>query len=210
LVAVPPETGPGRHGTPPEDNGKRHRIGGDFVKVIGEEVSILSADGKVTKTSLVNYTKKNILDEYATLDSFIQRWTSAEKHSAIVEELEKRGVFLDEIKDTIGIEDMDDFDLICHIAYGLKPLTRSERVKKLRKAMKIDEYTGITKEVIDALLEKYCDDGLDDIDDVAVLKLDQFKSFGTPKHIVNDIFGGRTNYMDLVTLIKTNLYSVAA
>lgn len=210
LIDVSPEIPIGHSGQPVESDEKQYRIGGDFVKVLGEEVSILGADGKVTKTSLVNYTKKNILDEYATLDSFIQKWTSAEKHSAIVEELEKRGVFLNEIKDTVGIEDMDDFDLICHIAYGLKPLTRSERVKKLRKAMKIDEYTGISKEVIDALLEKYCDDGLDDIDDVAVLKLDQFKSFGTPKHIVNDVFGGRTNYRDLVTLIKTNLYSVAA
>lgn len=194
----------------PDNEIKQYRIGGDFVKVIGEEVSILDADGKVTKTSLINFTKKNILNEYATLNEFIQKWTSEAKHGAIVEELQDRGVLLSDIRDIVGIEDMDDFDLICHIAYGMPPMTREERANSAIKATKMDNLSSVAKEVIDTLLDKYCNDGIEDIDDISVLKLQSFKPFGTPKHIINDIFGGRDNYMNIVAALKTNLYQARA
>lgn len=188
---------------------KKFHIHGDEVTIMGENVSIMDSDGKVITTSLINYTKSNILNEYATLDAFIQTWTSEKKHKAIIDELAKQGVLLDELRKEIGIDDMDDFDLICHVAYGLKPLTRSERAKNVKKAEILDNYQGIARTILEILLEKYCDEGIEDIDDIGVLKLDEFKEYGTPKQIINDIFGGREAYMAAVTAIKTNLYAVA-
>lgn len=176
---------------------------------MGEEVSILDPDGNLTKQSLINYTKKNILNQYATLDEFIQKWTSEKKHKAIVDELAYHGVLLEQIRAELGVEDMDDFDLICYIAYETKPLTRSERVRSIKKSELLDKYTGIAREVIDRLLDKYCDEGIDDVDDINILKLDEFKEFGTPKQIIKEIFGGRDNYLQAVQFVKSNLYSVA-
>lgn len=185
-----------------------YHIDGNKVTIMGEEVSILDPDGNLTKQSLINYTKKNILNQYATLDEFIQKWTNEKKHKAIVEELAYHGVLLEQIRAELGIEDMDDFDLICYIAYETKPLTRSERVKNIKKSELLDKYTGIAREVIDRLLDKYCDEGIDDVDDINILKLDEFKKFGTPKQIIKDIFGGRDNYIQAVQIVKNNLYSV--
>lgn len=181
-------------------------IDGNKVTLMGEEVSILDANGKLTKQSLINYTKTNILNEYATLDEFIQKWTSTKKHKIIIDELAEHGVLLEQIRAEMGITDMDDFDLICHIAYGLKPLTRSERVKSIKKSEIFDKYTGIARQVLDTLLDKYCDEGIDDVDDINILKLDDFKEYGTPKQIINDIFGGRMEYLNAVSFIKNNLY----
>ena len=188
----------------------RYHIHGDEVTILGENVAIMDSTGKVITTSLINYTKSNILNEYATLDSFIQTWTSEKKHKAIIQELESQGVLLDELRKEIGIEDMDDFDLICHIAYGLKPRTRSERANSVKKSELLDRYQGAAREVLEKLLDKYCDDGIEDIDDINVLKLDEFKEYGTPKQIINDVFGGRDEYISIVTAIKANLYSVGA
>jgi type I restriction enzyme R subunit len=198
-------TGRQGHSPLPTDNIVYH-INGEKVTIMGEDVSILDADGKLTRQSLINYTRTNILNEYATLDDFIQTWSSAKKHKIIVEELATHGVLLEQIRAELGITDMDDFDLICHIAYGMKPITRSERVKHIRKSKLLDKYTGIARDVIDRLLEKYCDEGVEDVDDIAILKLDEFKEFGTPKYIINNIFGGRENYISAVTIIKNNLY----
>ncbi len=186
-----------------------YHIDGNKVTIMGEEVSILDPDGNLTKQSLINYTKKNILNQYATLDEFIQKWTCEKKHKAIVDELAYHGVLLEQIRAELGVEDMDDFDLICYIAYETKPLTRSERVRSIKKSELLDKYTGIAREVIDRLLDKYCDEGIDDVDDINILKLDEFKEFGTPKQIIKDIFGGRDNYLQAVQFVKSNLYSVA-
>ena len=185
-------------------------IDGNKVTIMGEEVSILDANGKLTKQSLINYTKTNILNEYATLDSFIQKWTTTKKHKVIIEELAEHGVLLEQLRAEIGIQDMDDFDLICHIAYGLKPLTRSERVKNIKRSEMYDRCTGIARQVLDILLDKYCDEGIEDVDDINILKLDEFKGFGTPKQIINSIFGGKEKYIQAVAFIKKNLYSNAA
>lgn len=186
-----------------------YHIDGNKVTIMGEEVSILDPDGNLTKQSLINYTKKNILNQYATLDEFIQKWTSEKKHKAIVDELAYHGVLLEQIRAELGVEDMDDFDLICYIAYETKPLTRSERVRSIKKSELLDKYTGIAREVIDRLLDKYCDEGIDDVDDINILKLDEFKEFGTLKQIIKEIFGGRDNYLQAVQFVKSNLYSVA-
>lgn len=187
-----------------------YHIDGCKVSIMGEEVQILDPDGKLSTQSLINYTKTNILNQYATLDEFIKKWTSAKKHQAIVDGLEEHGVLLEQLREELGISDMDDFDLICHVAYGLKPMTRSERANHIKKSEMLDKYTGVARAVIDRLLEKYCDEGIDDIEDVGILKLDDFQEFGTPKHIINDIFGGRAIYMEIVKMIKNNLFEVAA
>jgi type I restriction enzyme R subunit len=102
---------------------------------------------------------------------------------------------------------MDDFDLICHIAFDTKPLTKSERAKRVHDKCEEYKLSVLANDIIDTLLDKYCNDGLTDIDDVNILKLDEFKQYGTPKTIVNEIFGGRENYIYTMNQIKETLYS---
>lgn len=193
-----------------KDPEPRYVINGYPVEILAERVQYIDSDGKLTTESLIDYTRRNILNEYATLDKFIHKWSTEKKRQIIIDELEERGVFLEEIRKTLNINNIDDFDLLCHIAYDVKPLTKSERAKRVQEKCIKHIYSGLAKDVLDTLLEKYCDNSLYDLEDINVLKLDEFKQFGTPKHIINDIFGGRNNYFTAISNIKTNLYSVVA
>ncbi len=181
-------------------------INGVDVKVINERVQYIGEDGKLITESLKDYSKKNILSEYASLDEFLKAWTKSEKKEAIIEELKTRGVFFEELEREIGKE-LDPFDLICHIAYGKKPLTRKERAENVKKKDYFAKYEGKAREVIDALLEKYADIGITAIDDISDLQVSPFTDFGTPVQIVNDIFGGREAYLEVIKTIQNELYS---
>lgn len=185
----------------------KYFINGKPVEILTERVQYIGSDGKLTTESIIDYTKRNILNDFATLNSFIANWNSQKKRAVILKELELKGVFLSEIRKVINVENMDDFDLLCYIAYDTKPITKSERTKNVKKKFASDNLSDIAKEIIDTLLVKYCDDGLNDIDDVNVLKLDEFKQYGTPKVIINDIFGGKMNYINTMTELKEVLYS---
>lgn len=182
-------------------------INGVDVKVINERIQYIGEDGKLITESLKDYSKKNILSEYASLDDFLTAWTNAEKKEVIVQELKTRGVFFEELEKESG-KDLDPFDLICHIAYGKKPLTRKERIENVRKKDYFAKYEGKAREVIDALLEKYADIGITAIDDIGDLQVSPFTEFGTPVQIVNEIFGGRDAYLQVISQIQTSLYSV--
>ncbi len=129
------------------------------VSIINERVQYLDADGKLITESLVDYTRKNIRKEYATLDEFLQRWNSAQKKTAIVEELEQKGIFFEELREEIS-KDLDPFDLICHIAFDMPPLTRKERANNVKKRGYFGKYNEVAKQVLEALLDKYADEGL--------------------------------------------------
>lgn len=180
-------------------------INGVDIKVINERVQYIGEDGKLITESLKDYSKKNILSEYASLDSFLQAWKQSDKKEAIIEELKSRGVFFEELAKEIGKE-LDPFDLICHVAYGKKPLTRTERANNVKKNNYFAKYEGKAREVIDALLEKYADTGITAIDDIGDLQVSPFTNFGTPIQIVNDIFGGRENYLEIINQIQLALY----
>lgn len=197
---------------PPTDGGdggekiKKYVVRDVQVRVINERVQYIGDDGKLITESLKDYTKKSILDEYQSLDAFLTAWTKADKKEAIINELEDRGVFFDALTEEVGT-DMDPFDLVCHIAFGKPPLTRKERANNVQKKNYFAKYEGRAREVIDALIEKYADQGITAIDDIKDLEVTPFTDFGTPYQIVNDIFGGREKYMAVVNKIQQKLYA---
>ncbi|MDO8451263.1 MAG: DEAD/DEAH box helicase family protein [bacterium] len=176
------------------------------VKVINERVQYMDERGKLITESLKNYTKRNILQSYASLNDFLTAWTKSEQKEAILKELEERGVFFTELAFEVG-RDLDAFDLICHVAWGKKPLTRGERAEKARKKDYFTKYEGKAREVIDALLAKYADQGITAIDDIGDLQVSPFDQFGTPYEIVNNIFGGREKYLTAIKAIQQAIYA---
>lgn len=183
---------------------KKYRVNNVDVTILSERVQYYGNDGKLITESLVDYTKRNILNEYATMDDFIHMWTEAEKKTAIIEELLERGVFLDALRDE-SKTDYDDFDLILHIAYDKKPLTKSERVKKVKEKGYLDKYSEVCKDVLSSLLEKYMDGGINDLEDTKILETHPFSEIGSPARIAR-LFGGRNNYLQAVQELQQQIY----
>lgn len=179
------------------------------VYVILERVQYYGDNGKLITESLRDYSKRNILNEYATLDDFLKSWNSDKRKKAIVDELANRGVLLDALRETTGGKDLDDFDLICHIAYDKAPLTKAERVNNVKKKGYLYKYSGLAQEVINALLEKYMHDGIFDLDDTQILDNDPFNRLGSPAKLAKS-FGGRDGYLKAVKELQFALYSSVA
>lgn len=184
----------------------KYQVNGVEVKVINERVQYLDEKGKLITESLKDFTKNNILKEYRSLDEFLNAWSSAEKKEAVIEELERQGVLFEALNAEAG-KDLDPFDLICHVAFGKKPLTRIERVENVKKRDYFAKYEGRSREVINALLDKYADKGIGAINDIEDLSVKPFSEFGTPYQIVNDIFGGRDNYLKVIKKIEKSIYA---
>ncbi len=183
----------------------KYHVHGADVFVATETVQYYSSDGQLVTESLKDYTRKNILGEYDTLDRFLSAWKSEHKKKAIIAELRTRGVFLDELRRESGQEQMSDFDLICHIAYDQKPLTRSERASNVKKKGVLYEYAGVAREVLEALLDKYATSNIVDLDDTRVLDLEEFRRFGNPMKIVA-AFGGKKQYIQAAQKLEDELY----
>jgi len=186
---------------------KKYRVNNVDVTILSERVQYYDKDGKLITESLIDYTKKNILNEYATMDDFIHKWTGAERKTAIIEELFERGVFLDVLRDETRT-DFDDFDLILHIAYDKKPLTKSERVRKVREKGYLDKYSEVCKDVLNSLLEKYMDGGIKDLEDTKILETQPFSNIGSPARIAK-FFGGRKGYLLAIRELQEQLYKAA-
>ncbi len=196
--------GPGGAGLAGDGVGKYY-VGGEVkAKIINERVQYIGEDGKLITESLKDYSKNNILKEYRSLDEFLTAWSKAEKKGAIIKELEQRGVFFEALEKETG-KALDPFDLVCHVAFGQPPLSRKERANQVRKRNYFAKYEDKAREVIDALLEKYADQGILAIDDIGDLAVKPFIEFGTPIEIVN-LFGGREQYMEVVNKIQQELY----
>lgn len=202
---LPPGSGPGGEGplTP-----KRYVVDNVAVSVVLERVQYLDENGKLITESLVDYTRKSVLRKYATLDDFLATWTSAERKQTLIKELAKQGVLFDELADKVG-QDIDPFDLVCHIAYDRPPLTRRERALKVKKRDIFGKYEGKAREVIAALLDKYADSGIASVESLEILKVDPLSSFGTPLEIVK-LFGGKQAYLTALRELETALYQEAA
>lgn len=179
------------------------------VRVLQSVVSVYDTEGKLLRTeSITDYTKKNISDSYATLDDFIQGWRAADRKAEITDLLRERGIDLAALKEEQGLADVDDFDFICHIAYGQKPLTRRERAEQVKKRDVFSKYGADARRVLEALLEKYTIDGISQLEDVNILKLDPFRQMGAPAHIAR-LFGGREEYYAAVRELEDFIYSIA-
>ena len=157
--------------------------------------------------SLKDYSKKNILAEFSDLDTFLRKWNSEEKKQAIIDELIEHGVLLDALREEIGNPDIDDFDLICHIAYDKKPLTRHERANNVKKRGYLYKYSDMAQKVLEGLLDKYSSDkNIDDLTDTKVLELKPFDKFGNPIKIVK-AFGGKEKYIEAVKELEKEIYA---
>ena len=179
------------------------------VHIIGKRVEVYDSDGKLLRQeSIVDYTKSNILGKYASLDNFILKWTSEEKKEAIRELLREQGIDLEQMKADQGMSDVDDFDFICHVAYDQKPLTRRERANNVKKRDFLSKYSGVARDVLEALLEKYMNSGIYEIEKTEILQLDPFKKFGKPSKIAT-YFGGKDGYLKAIKELEAELYKVS-
>lgn len=167
----------------------------------------MDANGKLITTSLKEYCKTGILTSYRSLDNFLQTWNAAEKKRAIIEELENQGIIFEELKDEIK-NDLDIFDLICHIAWDAPALTRRERAENVRKRNYWTKYGDKACKVLNALLEKYAQTGIEEIEDMKVLTVAPIKGIGTPAEIVN-LFGGKLQYLQAIRELEAEIYKVA-
>lgn len=201
----PPYNGNGGGDEPSEPHHK-FRVRGVEVTILNERVQYYDKDGKLITESVTDYSKKNILGEYATLDSFLRAWNSEEKKQAIIDELQERGVLLEALREASGNKDIDDFDLICHIAYDKAPLTKAERANNVRKRGYLYKYSGLAQEVLSALLDKYMNEGIQDIENIEILSNDPFRQFGTPMRIAK-LFGGKAGYKKAIKELQDEIYA---
>lgn len=177
------------------------------VEIIHKTVSVYDTNGKLLRQeSIVDYTKENIRGEYASLDNFISKWSKEEKKDKIREMLLERGIDLELIKADQNMADVDDFDFICHVAFDKKPLTRKERANNVKKRDFLSKYSGAAREVLEALLDKYMNTGIYEIEKTEILKLDPFLKLGKPAKIAG-YFGGKAGYMQAVKELEEAIYA---
>ena len=207
----PHKPGPGPDEPPkvpkdPTDKKPKYMLGDTSVSVSQKHVQYLDINGNLITESLIDYTKRNVCNQYASMNDFLTAWSDAERKQTIVEELEKRGVFFDDLCDEVG-KDLDPFDMILHIVFDQPSLTRKERAENVRKRNYFTKYGKQAAEILDALLTKYADSGLTDLENVDVLKVDPIKQYGTQVYIVNTIFGGIANYRQAVRELEAAIYA---
>ena len=195
-------------GTIVSDPGQKVYVAGVDVSILNERIQFLDADGTLITESLKDYTKRNILKTYRSLDEFLNRWNSAEKKRAIIEELEAQGIILENLKEEVK-KDLDLFDLICHVAWDMPALTRRERAENVKKRNYFTKYGQQARYVIEALLDKYATEGIENIEDLSVLRIEPFSEIGTPAEIIN-LFGGKHGYLNMIKELEEQLYKEAA
>ena len=177
------------------------------VEIIHKTVSVYDTNGKLLRQeSIVDYTKENIRGEYATLDAFIREWRKDPKKDKIQSILLERGIDIEQLKKEQAMEEVDDFDFICHIAFNQKPLTRKERADNVKKQDFFSRYNGVAKEVLEALLDKYMNKGITEITTTEVLRLDPFMKLGKPSKIAS-YFGGKEGYKHAVEELQNAIYN---
>ena len=168
----------------------------------------LDEDGKLVTESLRDYTRRALRTRFASLDDFLRRWNEAERNQAILDEMADEGLTLDFLRDEID-RDLDPFDLICHVAFDARPLTRRERAENVKKRDAFAKYGDRARAVLDALLEKYADEGVLNLDDANVLRIPPFDKLGTPVELVR-AFGGKPGFERAVHDLQSALYRETA
>ena len=187
---------------------RKYYIHGEKVSIVAERIEYLDEYGKLVTETLRDYSKKTLRNHYASLDAFLKQWNSTERKQAIIEELEREGVFLEPLADEVGKE-LDPFDLICHVAFDQPPLTRRERVAQIRKRDVFTKYGDQARAVLEALLQKYQDEGVTNLDDPHILRIAPFDAMGTPIELLKT-FGGKKGFEKAVHELQHALYEGAA
>ena len=176
------------------------------VKIINKTVSVYDANGKLLRQEdIIDYTRTNIKGEYASLSDFIRKWKASDKKKTIEESFMAMGIDLKVLKADQGMKDVDDFDFICYVAYGKKPLTRKERANNVKKKDFFSKYSADAQAVLDILLDKYMNQGITEVEDIKVLSLADFANYGKPAKIVK-LFGGKAQYEAAVRELEANIY----
>jgi type I restriction enzyme R subunit len=208
---VPPDD-PGDYGggeeiieDPSPGGSKKYVVSGVSVSVVAERVQYYGKDGKLITESLRDFTREMVREKFASLDDFLRRWTEAERKAAVIEELREQGVLFEELREQVR-SDLDAFDLICHVVYDRPPLTRRERAENVRKRDVFTKYGEQARAVLNALLDKYADEGLIPVEDPGVLRVQPLSALGTPVELVN-YFGGRDHYLAAVRELEAALYA---
>ena len=206
IISVDPPFPPGEGGG--EGGGRvKYYVHDVPVWVVAERVQYYGKDGKLVTETLKDYTRKAVLEEFQSLDDFIQKWSSTEQKQAIIDELEEQGILLTALAEEVGKE-FDPFDLICHVAFDQPPLTRRERAENVRKRDYFTRHGEQARAVLDALLDKYADEGIENIESMNVLKVRPISDLGTPIEIVKR-FGDRDKYLEAVRELEEQIYDVA-
>jgi type I restriction enzyme R subunit len=195
--------------TPPADRPPMPYVDRDGcrVEVTQKLVSVYDANGKLLRQeSITDYTKSNILGSYASLENFIRQWSAEDKKAAIRDLLREQGIDLESMKAEQNMSDVDDFDFICHVAFDKKPLTRRERANNVKKRDFLSKYNGTAREVLEALLDKYMNVGVYEIEKTEILQLDPFLKYGKPAKIAS-FFGGKAGYLKAVKELENMIYN---
>ena len=193
-------------GGPDEPAGRVKYVVGDVeVRVVAQRVQYYGPEGKLITESLKDYTKSKVKNDFASLDDFLRTWTNAERKAVLIAELEQHGVLIDAIAEEVG-KDFDPFDLVCHIVFDQPPLTRKERADQVKKRNYFAKYGEQARKVLEALLDKYADTGVEHIEDIKILTLDPFKSMGSASELIS-AFGGKHAYLQALNELEQQLYA---
>lgn len=193
------------------DRPRKYTVGNVEVSVSSERVQYYDSNGKLITESLKDYTKKTISKEYRTFDDFLKKWKNSDKKQAIVDELSNQGIFFEALAEEVNKKsgkDFDPFDLLCHVAWGMQPLTRKERAEKVKKKNYFSKYSDKAQAVLKALLDKYADEGIGHIEEAQILTINPFDQIGTPIEIIKS-FGGLDGYQKAILELEQELYSAA-
>jgi len=205
-------TGPGTKRGKPQGEGRGQipyvpHVTGVEIEPISERVQYYDAGGKLITESFTDYTKKTILGKFATLDDFLKSWNEHEKSTVISEELELEGVFMECLRKAAGNPNMDDFDILCHLAYGTRPLTKQQRVSRVKNGGYLNKYSGVARKVLDTLLDLYSTESGDaEFADMDILQLPEIRKIGGPLDIVKE-FGGKAQFMDTMSSLRKEVYA---
>lgn len=188
---------------------RKFYVNGVEVVQVGERVQYYGKDGKLITESLVDYTKKNLKEQFATMNDFIKKWSEADKKSAIIEELEEQGILFEELREEVKQKtgkDLSIFDLICHVTFDMPPLSRKERAEKVKKRNYFGKYSEKARAILNALIDKFADEGIMEIENRSILSFQPFDKFGTPVEIIKE-FGGKDKYEEAIRELEKELFN---
>lgn len=206
----PPNDGSDESGVLPTDDGdgvRKYYVKGVPVKAIAQRVQYYDADGKLVTESFQDYTRKTFAKQYASLDDFTKRWNESDRKQAIIDELANEGIIWKVLEQEIG-KDLDPFDLICHVVYDQPPLTRKERANQVKKRNYFTKYSETAQTVLNTLLDKYADEGLQELEGMDVLKVQPFNQIGNLMEIINGGFGGKQQYQQAISELEAEIYKL--
>ncbi len=190
-----------------ENKVRKFHVNGVSVKALAERVQYYDSDGKLVTESFKDYTRKTMAKQFASLDEFTKRWNDADRKEAIIEELAHEGILWEALEDEVG-KDLDPFDMICHVVYDQPPLTRKERAENVKKRNYFTKYGETAQQVLNNLLDKYADEGVQEIENIHVLKVKPFDEMGRPLEIIKKGFGGKNQYLEAVQDLEAAIYQV--